>query len=159
MPVSSPIVLRFLHRAALAFLLLALAAGALRAAAMEPLEIVTKGGVRVFNVEVAVTPEQHAVGLMNRRQVPAGTGMLFDFGEPQMTVMWMKDTYVPLDMLFFAADGTILKIAEDTTPLSLQPIMSPAPVKAVLEVVAGTARRQGIVPGDRVGHRIFIFYR
>jgi uncharacterized membrane protein (UPF0127 family) len=155
MQVSSAIHLRLLHRAALAFLLLALAAGAVRAAAMEPLEIVTKNGVRVFNVEVATTPEQHATGLMNRRALPAGTGMLFDFGQPQMASFWMKDTYVPLDMIFIAADGTIVKIAEDTTPLSLQPIMSPGPVKAVLEVVAGTSRRQGIAPGDRVGHRIF----
>ncbi len=152
---SSAIRIRLLHRAALAFLLLALTAGMVRAAALEPLEIVTKSGVRVFNVELAVTPEQHAVGLMNRRQLPAGTGMLFDFGEPQMASFWMKDTYVSLDMLFIAADGTILKIAEDTTPLSLQPIVSPSPVKAVLEVPAGTSRRQGIAPGDRVGHRIF----
>jgi uncharacterized protein len=152
---SSAIRFRLLHRAALAFLLLALAAGMVRAAALEPLEIVTKSGVRAFNVELAVTPEQHAVGLMNRRELPRGTGMLFDFGEPQMASFWMKDTYVSLDMLFIAADGTILKIAEDTTPLSLQPIVSPSPVKAVLEVPAGTSRRQGIAPGDRVGHRIF----
>lgn len=152
---SSAIRFRLLHRAALALLLLALAAGLVRAAALEPLEIVTKSGVRVFNVELAITPEQHATGLMNRRELPAGTGMLFDFGEPQMASFWMKDTYVSLDMLFIAADGTILKIAEDTTPLSLQPIVSPSPVKAVLEVPAGTSRRQGIAPGDRVGHRIF----
>jgi uncharacterized membrane protein (UPF0127 family) len=152
---SSAIGSRLLPRAALAFLLLALAAGMVRAAAMEPLEIVTKSGVRVFNVEVAITPEQHATGLMNRRSLPAGTGMLFDFGQPQMSMMWMKDTYVPLDMIFIAADGTIVGIAEDMTPLSLQPIMSPGPVKAVLEVVAGTSRRQGIAAGDRVGHRIF----
>jgi uncharacterized protein len=155
MHVSSAIGFRLLHRAALALLLLAFAAGSVRAAAMEPLEIVTKGGVRVFNVEVAHTPKQHEQGLMFRRELPSGTGMLFDFGPPQMTVMWMKDTYVPLDMIFIAADGTILSIAEDTTPLSLQPIMSPGPVKAVLEVLAGTSRRQGIAPGDRVGHRIF----
>jgi uncharacterized membrane protein (UPF0127 family) len=155
MHVSSAIRLRLLHRAALAFLLLAFAAGMVRAAAMEPLEIVTKGGVRVFNVEVAITPEEHATGLMNRRELPRGTGMLFDFGEPQMASFWMKDTYISLDMLFIAADGTIVSIAEDTTPLSLQPIMSPGPVKAVLEVVAGTSRRQGIAPGDQVGHRIF----
>ena len=155
MQVSSAIRFRLLPRAALAFLLLALAAGVVGAAALEPLEIVTKSGVRVFNVEVAVTPAEHEVGLMNRRELPRGTGMLFDFGEPQMASFWMKDTYVPLDMLFIAADGTILGIAEDTTPLSLQPIMSPGPVKAVLEVLAGTSRRQGISPGDRVGHRIF----
>jgi uncharacterized membrane protein (UPF0127 family) len=155
MNASSPIFVRLVHRVALVLCLLALAAGALRAAATEPLEILTRNGVRVFNVEVAVTPEQHAIGLMNRRAVPAGTGMLFDFGQPQMTSFWMKDTYVSLDMLFIAADGTIVSIAEDTTPLSLAPILSPSPVKAVLEVVAGTVRRQGIAPGDRVGHRIF----
>ncbi len=152
---SSAIRLRLLHRAALALLLLVLAVGGARAAAMEPLEIVTRNGVRVFNVELAVTPEQHAQGLMFRRELPAGTGMLFDFGQPQMASFWMKDTYVALDMIFIAADGTIVKIAENTTPLSLEPVVSPVPVKAVLEVLAGTSRRQGIAPGDRVGHRIF----
>ena len=146
--------IRLLHRAALAFFLVVFAAGAI-GAATEPLEIVTRNGVRVFNVELAVTPEQHAVGLMNRRTLPAGTGMLFDFGQPQMAMFWMKDTYISLDMIFIAVDGTIVRIAEDTTPLSLEPVVSPSPVKAVLEVVAGTSRRQGIAVGDRVGHRIF----
>jgi uncharacterized membrane protein (UPF0127 family) len=81
--------------------------------------------------------------------------MLFDFGEERIVVMWMKNTYVPLDMIFIRADGTIARIAENTTPLSEAQISSGTPVKGVLEVVAGTARKYGIAPGDRVGHRFF----
>jgi uncharacterized membrane protein (UPF0127 family) len=128
---------------------------AAHAASVEQLEIVTKGGVRVFEVEMAVTPEEQAQGLMYRRELADGKGMLFDMGEERPAIFWMKNTYVSLDMIFIRANGTIASIAERTTPLSEARINSGAPVRGVLEVVAGTAKRYGIVPGDKVGHRIF----
>lgn len=121
----------------------------------ERVEIVTRSGVHVFDVEMAVTSEQRATGLMHRKELPFGRGMLFDFGVEGPISMWMRNTYVSLDMIFIHADGRIARIAENTTPLSEAIIPSGAPVKSVLEVVAGTAKRLGIAPGDRVAHRIF----
>jgi uncharacterized membrane protein (UPF0127 family) len=128
---------------------------AAHALTVEQLEIVTKDGVRVFEVEMAETPEEHEHGLMYRRELPDGKGMLFDMGEEKPAVFWMKNTYVSLDMIFIRADGSIASIAENTTPLSEARIYSNAPVRGVLEVVAGTAKRYGIVAGDKVGHRLF----
>ncbi|MCC6948857.1 MAG: DUF192 domain-containing protein [Bradyrhizobiaceae bacterium] len=125
------------------------------AANLERLEIVTRSGVHVFDVELAATTEERSKGLMFRRELPAGQGMLFDFSGEGPVAMWMKNTYVSLDMIFIRADGRIARIAENTEPLSETTIPSGAPVKAVLEVVAGTAKRLGIAPGDRVAHRIF----
>ena len=131
------------------------ASPAVHALSVEQLEIVTKGGVRVFEVEMAVTPEEQEQGLMYRRELADGKGMLFDMGEERPAVFWMKNTYVSLDMIFIRADGSIASIAENTTPLSEARVYSGAPVRGVLEVVAGTAKRYGIVPGDKVGHRLF----
>jgi uncharacterized membrane protein (UPF0127 family) len=125
------------------------------AANFERVEIVTRSGVHVFDVELAVTPDERSKGLMFRRELPAGQGMLFDFDAEGHVSMWMKNTYVSLDMIFIRADGRIARIAENTEPLSEATIPSGVPVKAVLEVVAGTARRLGIAAGDRVAHRIF----
>jgi len=122
---------------------------------VEQLEIVTKNGVRVFEVEMALTPQEQAQGLMYRRELPEGKGMLFDMGEERPAVFWMKNTYVSLDMIFIRGDGSIASIAENTKPLSEERISSGTPVRGVLEVVAGTSKRYGIVPGDKVGHRIF----
>ena len=122
---------------------------------LQPLEIVSKTGVHTFAVELAVTPEQQARGLMFRRELPEGQGMLFDFQREQPATFWMKNTYVSLDMIFIRADGSILRIAENTVPLSEALVPSGGPVRAVLEVVAGTARKLGIAPGDRVAHPIF----
>ena len=129
--------------------------GAAFAATIERLEIVTKNGVQVFEVEIAATDAERARGLMFRRELPEGRGMLFDFALEGPITMWMKNTYVSLDMIFIRADGTIARIAENTEPLSEAHIVSGAPVKAVLEVVAGTAKRFGIAPGDKVAHRFF----
>jgi uncharacterized protein len=126
-----------------------------RALALEPLEIVSKSGVHTFAVEMAVTPEEQAKGLMFRRELPEGQGMLFDFHQEQPATFWMKNTYVSLDMIFIRGDGRILRIAENTVPLSEALVPSGGPVRAVLEVVAGTARKLGIAPGDRVAHPIF----
>jgi uncharacterized membrane protein (UPF0127 family) len=128
---------------------------AAHALSVEQLEIVTKNGVRVFEVEMAVTPEEQEQGLMYRRELADGKGMLFDLGEERPATFWMKNTYVSLDMIFIRADGTIASIAENTTPLSEGLIDSGALVRGVLEVVAGTAKRYGIVPGDKVAHRLF----
>jgi len=126
---------------------------------IEPLEeirIVTRDGQRhVFRVEVARTPEQQAVGLMFRTSVPPDGGMLFDWGSPRESSMWMRNTLVSLDMLFIAADGRIHRIAERTIPHSLAPISSRGPVRATLELAAGTAERLGLRVGDRVEHPIF----
>ena len=122
---------------------------------LERVEIVTRTGVHVFDVEMAVTPEERSKGLMFRRELPPGRGMLFDFQGEGPIAMWMKNTYISLDMIFIRADGRIARIAENTVPHSEATISSGAPVKAVLEVIAGTAKRLGIAPGDRVAHRIF----
>jgi uncharacterized membrane protein (UPF0127 family) len=122
---------------------------------VESLEILTKGGIRVFNVEMAVTPDQQRIGLMFRKELPDGEGMLFDFGISRPVAMWMQNTIVSLDMIFIRADGTIANIAKGTTPFSLATVESQGPVKGVLEVVAGTADRYGIAAGDKVSHRIF----
>jgi uncharacterized membrane protein (UPF0127 family) len=143
--------------AALFALILPLAgpAGSLAGAELQPLEIATKNGVHVFAVELASTPEQHAKGLMFRRQLPEGQGMLFDFHQEQPATFWMKNTYIPLDMIFIRGDGRILSIAENREPLSEALVPSGGPVRAVLEVIAGTAKKLGIAPGDRVAHAIF----
>jgi uncharacterized membrane protein (UPF0127 family) len=129
--------------------------GVAGAAELQPLEIASKNGVHVFAVEMASTPEEQAKGLMFRRQLPEGQGMLFDFHKEQPTSFWMKNTYIPLDMIFIRGDGRILRIAKNTVPLSETLVPSGGPVRAVLEVIGGTAKKLGIAPGDRVGHAIF----
>ncbi len=125
------------------------------AASVQPLEIVTKNGVQVFSVEMATTEQEKETGLMYRKELPDGKGMLFDFSPEQQVSMWMKNTYIPLDMIFIRADGRILRIAENTEPLSTKIIPSGGPAKGVLEVIAGTAKKYGIAPGDRVAHPLF----
>jgi uncharacterized membrane protein (UPF0127 family) len=119
-------------------------------------EIVTQAGRRhTFSVEVATTYEQLAQGLMYRRTLAADAGMLFDFGQTKPVSMWMKNTLIPLDMLFLAADGKVAGIAERAVPGSLATISSPGPVRGVLELNGGTAARLGIKPGDRLLHPLF----
>jgi uncharacterized protein len=130
-------------------------APAAQAASVQPLEIATKSGVQVFSVEMATTEEEKQTGLMYRKELPDGKGMLFDFSPEQQISMWMKNTYVSLDMIFIRADGRILRIAENTEPLSTKIISSGGLARGVLEVVAGTAQKYGIKPGDRVAHPLF----
>jgi uncharacterized protein len=118
-------------------------------------EIASKTGVHVFTVEVADTEPARERGLMYRRDLPDGRGMLFDFFREQPVGFWMKNTYIPLDMIFIRADGRIASIAENTEPLSEKVIPSGTPVRAVLELKGGTARRLGIEPGDQVANPIF----
>ena len=141
--------------AASAVLLILCANPAAQAASVQPLEIATKSGVRVFLVEMATTEEEKTQGLMYRKELPDGKGMLFDFSPEQQISMWMKNTYIPLDMIFIRADGRILRIAENTEPLSTKIISSGGLARGVLEVIAGTAQKYGIQPGDRVAHPLF----
>jgi uncharacterized membrane protein (UPF0127 family) len=122
----------------------------------EDLVVVTKaGGRHPFRVEIADTPSKHSQGLQGRESLSPGAGMLFDFKSPQSVFFWMKNTLVPLDMIFIGANGLIINIARQTTPLSLAVIPSAEPARAVLEILGGQAGRLGIVKGDRVAHRIF----
>jgi uncharacterized membrane protein (UPF0127 family) len=120
------------------------------AAGEAALEIVTKTGVRAFTVELATNDAERERGLMYRKELPEGRGMLFDFQHDRPVAFWMRNTYIPLDMIFIRGDGRILSIAENTQPLSDGLIPSGGPVRAVLEVIGGTARKLGIAPGDRV---------
>jgi uncharacterized membrane protein (UPF0127 family) len=143
-----------------AFLFLCIPAGVSLAddaqpAKFEELTVETAKGQTRFSVEVADTPQLRQRGLMFRRDLPADRGMLFDFGKPRPVQMWMKNTYIPLDMIFIRADGTVVGIGADTVPLSEDTVGVAEPVKGVLEVVAGTAARIGLKPGDRIRHRIF----
>lgn len=119
-------------------------------------EIVTASGRRhVFAVEVATTVDQLTQGLMYRASLAADAGMLFDFGQVRPISMWMKNTLIPLDMLFLGPDGRVVGVAERAVPGSLAVIDSPGPVRGVLEVNGGTVGRLGLAPGDRVLHPLF----
>jgi uncharacterized protein len=141
--------------AVLVFAACAVVAPKPRAASFQPLEIVTKSGVQVFSVEMATTDAEKQTGLMYRKELPDGKGMLFDFSPEQEVTMWMKNTYISLDMIFIRSDGRILRIAENTEPMSTKIIPSGGLARAVLEVPAGTAQKYGIRPGDRVAHPLF----
>jgi uncharacterized membrane protein (UPF0127 family) len=122
----------------------------------EKLVIVTRDGARhEFNVEMALSPDQQTVGLMFRPEVKPDEGMLFDWGTPRESAMWMRNTISALDMVFIANDGRIHRIAERTVPLSLATVESRGPVRATLELAAGTAERLNLRAGDRVLQRIF----
>jgi uncharacterized protein len=112
--------------------------------------VTTKGQKHVFNVEMATTPEEQETGLMFRKSVPRDGGMLFVWDVPQVSHMWMKNTLVPLDMVFIKTDGVIDSIAENTVPHSLRDISSHGDVIATLELAGGTTARLGITVGDKV---------
>jgi len=137
------------------FLIFVTIAGPAWAAELKTLEIANKTGVHVFAVEIADTDATREKGLMFRKSLPEGQGMLFDFHEEQPVGFWMQNTYIPLDMIFIRGDGSILRIAENTEPLSTRIIPSGGPVRAVLELIGGSARKFGIAPGDKVAFPIF----
>jgi uncharacterized protein len=126
-----------------------------RAAGTDTIEIVTASGVHAFSVEMASNDAERERGLMFRKELPEGHGMLFDFQTDQEVSFWMHNTYLPLDMLFIQGNGRISHIAENATPMSDALIPSNGPVCAVLEVIAGTVHKYGIAPGDRVTGSIF----
>lgn len=134
-------------------LLLSFGQALAQTAELEPLVVETASGQHGFMVELADSDEARGRGLMYRETLPADEGMLFDFQRSQEVYFWMKNTYVSLDMIFIREDGTVAAIAENTQPLSERVIPSGAPVRFVLEVVAGTARRIGLSLGDRVTHQ------
>ena len=124
-------------------------------ATLERLVIVTADGEIAFQVEVMRTMDERARGLMFRRYLPRDRGMLFDFAVEAQVAMWMKDTYIPLDMLFIRKDGTISQIVDNTEPHSTRTIPSKEPVYSVLEINGGAAANMGIKPGDKVVHALF----
>ncbi|MEP9380038.1 DUF192 domain-containing protein [Aquabacter sp. CN5-332] len=124
-------------------------------APLDALEIATRSGVVVLEVEMARTDKQRETGLMYRKELPERQGMLFDFGVDQPVYMWMKNTYIPLDMVFIRRDGSIARIEAMTTPFSERTISSGEPVRAVLEIPGGAAKRLGIAPGDKVSTTLF----
>lgn len=130
------------------------ASGSVAASAGESDRLVLHRGdtEHFFTVEVADTPETRASGLMFRTELAVDAGMLFIYPGKQKISMWMKNTQIPLDMLFLDQDGTILHISERATPFSTQVISSRFRVKGVLEVIGGTVERLGLRVGDRVEH-------
>ncbi len=113
------------------------------------------GGAHAFTVELANDPDEIRTGMMNRPSMAPDAGMIFDFGQPREAAMWMKNTLIPLDMLFMGPDGKVLAIARNAVPGSLRTISPGVPVKAVLELNAGRSAELGIEPGDIVHHEIF----
>jgi len=120
------------------------------AQSMQAVTILTRDGRKTFTVETATTREQRDRGLMFRTHLAARHGMLFDFERDQEVRMWMKNTLIPLDMLFITADGRIHRIERNAKPGSLDLVASGGPVRSVLELNAGDASRYGIEPGDRI---------
>jgi hypothetical protein len=119
------------------------------------LTIISATGPHRFKVELAETPAQMTQGLMFRTSLAPDAGMLFDYKQPIAATMWMRNTLIPLDMLFVDAQGRIVNIHERAVPQSLDVIAAAAPVRAVIELNGGTAARLGIAPGDQVVHPIF----
>ena len=122
---------------------------------LESLTIETATGAKRFDIEVMRTDEERERGLMFRAYLPPTRGMLFDFKAPEKVMMWMKDTLIPLDMIFIRANGTIARIAENTEPYSTRTISSGEPVLGVLEINGGAAAIFGIKAGDVVTYPLF----
>lgn len=136
--------------------LMPLASGGLATFDKDEIVIETRAGIQhKFTIEMANSPKQQAQGLMYRRDMAPDAGMLFVYRPVRVVSMWMRNTVIPLDMLFIGEDGRIEKIVERTVPMSLRTISSDRPVRAVLELNSGTAARLGFEPGDRVLHKAF----
>jgi uncharacterized membrane protein (UPF0127 family) len=142
-------------RALLVVVLGFVAASPVAAQALDKLEIVTSTGVHAFSVELARDDAEREKGLMYRRYMPADRGMLFDFKRVEPVTFWMKNTYIPLDMIFISQDGTIVSIAANAEPMSERLIPSGGPCYGVLEVNAGIAASIDARVGDKVRHPIF----
>lgn len=119
------------------------------------LQVVTDSGSYRFKVWIADDDPSRERGLMFVKSLPADEGMLFLFERPQLAAFWMKNTYLSLDLIFIRADGVVVNVARNARPMTLDPIPSVAPVKAVLELLAGTAARIGLVAGSRIQHPAF----
>lgn len=123
--------------------------------AVSELTVIGAGGSHRFLVEFVDDQRSRARGLMFRRSLPADGGMLFDFGRDQLVSMWMKNTFIPLDMLFIDRRGVVVNLHQRAVPHSLVPIASAGRVRAVLELNGGTVQRLDIKPGDRIAHPMF----
>ncbi|MGO9421937.1 DUF192 domain-containing protein [Roseiarcus sp.] len=143
-------------RAAVALLVLSVGLNApALAQGLEPLRIVTASGAHDFRVEIAADDASRERGLMNRRFMPADHGMLFEFPQNVPVSFWMKNTYIPLDMIFLSPAGVVTNIVANAEPLSERVIPSGPPCVAVLEVNGGVAASLGMKVGDRVQHAFF----
>ncbi len=129
--------------------------GAPQTLPLEALSVEASGGTFKFEVQIAATPEQQRTGLMFRTKMPRGEGMLFTYKYPISAGFWMRNTYIPLDIIFVRADGTIANIAHNTVPLSLESVNSVGYVTGVLEINGGLADELGIKPGDKILHPFF----
>lgn len=153
---------RFVGRAILPFAVVAMMgvmvfvsladAAALR---REKLTIHTGGTAHVFDIEIAETDEQQALGLMYRTTLGRRSGMLFPYSKTRVLTMWMKNTYISLDMVFIDEKGIIRRIEANTEPMSEEIISSVEPVRAVLEIAAGVAKELGLKPGDRIEQKSY----
>ena len=118
--------------------------------------IISRSGEHKFIVDVATTVAQRQLGLMYREKMARNSGMMFDFSEEKLIAMWMKNTLIPLDMLFVDKTGRILQVERATTPLSLETIAARRPAMSVIELNAGLTEELGISEGDQVIHDIFL---
>ena len=121
----------------------------------ETLKLITAQGTHTIDVEVTETPAEKAQGLMFRTRLADTGGMLFFYDTPQEITMWMRNTYITLDMVFIRADGVVHRIEARTEPLSENIVASKGDVTACLELAGGAAERLGLKPGDKVEHRFF----
>ena len=124
-----------------------------RAAPTESLIVHAGGSAYRFDIELATTPDERERGLMYRKSLGANAGMLFMYPDEEPVAFWMKNTLIPLDMLFIKADGQIVHVARNAVPLDETPIASGQPVRAVLEINGGAADALGIKDGDRVDYK------
>jgi hypothetical protein len=122
---------------------------------LQPLKLVTSRGTYAFLVEFADSDRQREYGLMCRRSLAPDHGMLFDFKTPQPTAFWMRNTLIPLDIVYIRPDGRVLSIARNAAPLDESPLPSGGDIRGVLEIAGGRAAQIGLMPGDKVVHRIF----
>jgi uncharacterized membrane protein (UPF0127 family) len=154
--VSRPVGRRFALSAPLAIAALAALAQEAEVQFKRSSLIVSAGGRDIkFEVELATNDAERSRGLMYRKQLGAYDGMLFDFYQEMPVSFWMKNTLIPLDMVFIAGDGTVKHVHANAVPLSTETVPSRFPVRAVLEINGGSAALLGIKPGDKVKHTIF----
>ena len=118
--------------------------------------LVTQSGSHTISVELAVSTKERASGLMHRKSMPENSGMLFDFGSTRPIFMWMKNTFLSLDMVFVNKAGRVVSIIRDTKPLSETILTSKTPVRYVLEVPAGTANKLKLHVDDQIRHSFFL---
>lgn len=146
---------RFLATVAMLLFLCAALGAPVNASGLEPLRVVTATGAHDFQVEIAADDRAREIGLMNRRYMPPDHGMLFEFDDEAPQTFWMKNTYIPLDMIFISRSGIVTNVVANAEPLSETTIPSGGPCAAVLELNGGAAAKIGLKVGDRIKHAFF----